>query len=1491
MKGEVKVAYQGMPGAYSEKATRQLLGSSANVVAVGYPSFDEAFQAVQREDADFGVLPIENSLGGSIHANYDLLLKFGLHIVGEYDLRVEHSLLALPGVRKSDIKTVISHPQALAQCAHTIASMGAKPRAEYDTAGSAKMLADNQWRDTAAVASDLAAEYYGLQVLQRNVEDDAGNFTRFLLLSKKEDLGLDAKAGTEFKTSLVFSFVDSNEKGQLYKALSAFSLRDIDMSKIESRPWGHTAEQQFQDSAAASSAVDFSLSGESARRKYSYLFYVDLIGHQTDENVINALRHLREFCKFVRVLGSYPTKGKLLGDVRKTLEAVGAYQANPVTASPAVAPQPKPVRLNIGIYGFGNFGQFLAKTMAKAHDVRATSRTDYSAVAAQLGCTYYSSETQLQQFFEGLDVLVLGVSILSFEGVLSKIPKHLLENLVIVDVLSVKTHPKQIMLKNLPESASILCTHPMFGPESGKYSWRGLPMMYEKVRIVSGEHNHVMDNFLRIFETELCRMLEMTCESHDEYAASSQFLTHLTGRILSVQGVKNTPIDTRGFKNLVRLVEDTCKDSFDLFQGLYKFNPNSEQQIQKFRESLNEVTQKLGNKPTTTTSSFREDAPMTEKYPQNPLLGKIAASKTVVIHGMAKQLEAEGKQVWSLCVGEPDFAPAERVLKAGMSAMQQGKVKYTDVKGTADLRTLIAQYLETCKGLKYDPRTEILVSNGAKQTVYQALLTITKPGEQVLIPAPYWVSYPEMVKLTGGEPVILQTKLSEHYLIDPVELEKALVANPRVKSLMLCNPSNPAGTVHSPAQLERIAAVLRKPQFRHILVIADEIYEQLVYQDEGEAKREHQSFATLPGMYERTLTVNGFSKSHAMPGLRIGYLAAPKYFTQVCTKLQGQLTSCANSVGQAAAVEAMKFEMECVSQNQERMTETLAIMDEKRKYIVKRLQAIPQLEFAYPTSAFYVFMDLASYFEGKQGVTADKSEVVKDADDYCEYLLRHYHVALVPGSAFGVKNGLRISYACSMETIKHALDGLEQSLSGLTFTPVSGGAVAPAVAAPAVSGGAAITRAPFREDAPMTEKYPQNPLLGKIAASKTVVIHGMAKQLEAEGKQVWSLCVGEPDFAPAERVLKAGMSAMQQGKVKYTDVKGTADLRTLIAQYLETCKGLKYDPRTEILVSNGAKQTVYQALLTITKPGEQVLIPAPYWVSYPEMVKLTGGEPVILQTKLSEHYLIDPVELEKALVANPRVKSLMLCNPSNPAGTVHSPAQLERIAAVLRKPQFRHILVIADEIYEQLVYQDEGEAKREHQSFATLPGMYERTLTVNGFSKSHAMPGLRIGYLAAPKYFTQVCTKLQGQLTSCANSVGQAAAVEAMKFEMECVSQNQERMTETLAIMDEKRKYIVKRLQAIPQLEFAYPTSAFYVFMDLASYFEGKQGVTADKSEVVKDADDYCEYLLRHYHVALVPGSAFGVKNGLRISYACSMETIKHALDGLEQSLNALTFD
>ncbi|POM81393.1 Aspartate aminotransferase [Phytophthora palmivora] len=425
----------------------------------------------------------------------------------------------------------------------------------------------------------------------------------------------------------------------------------------------------------------------------------------------------------------------------------------------------------------------------------------------------------------------------------------------------------------------------------------------------------------------------------------------------------------------------------------------------------------------------------------------------------------------------------------------------------------------------------------------------------------------------------------------------------------------------------------------------------------------------------------------------------------------------------------------------------------------------------------------------------------------------------------------------------------------------------------------------------MSDKYPLNPMFQKVTVAKTVLIHGQTKQMEAEGKQVWSLCVGEPDYNPHERVLAAGAKAMIEGNIKYAHMKGLVELRDLISTYLEKAKGLKYDPATEVLVSNGAQQSVYQALYTVCRPGQKVIIPTPYWLNYPEIVKLVYAEPIPLRTTLEDNYLINPKELEKTLVAHLDAKAIILCNPSNPSGTLHSPEHLERIAAVLRKPQFRHIVVVSDEIYEQLLYQDEGVPERKHVSFATLPGMYERTLLVNGFSKAHAMTGLRVGYLAAPKYYIDPCTLLQAQLTSCPNTVGQVAAVEALKYELECMEKGERRITEVMKNLDRKRRYIVKRLTGMPNVRFAYPTSAFYVFVDLSSYFKGKSALITDTRVVLTNVDDFCAHLLQKSHIAVVPGSEFGDEFGMRISYASSIEAIAHAMDGMENLLKSLIFE
>src|SRR5215208_919104 len=266
----MKVAFQGEPGAYSEQAVFNYFG---DVETQPCESFDVVFDSVVSDSCEAGLIPIENSLAGSIHQNYDLLLRHDLHIVGEYLLRVQHCLIASPGVTKAQIKKVISHPQALGQCAAYLRGLGVKIESAYDTAGSVKMLKESGAHDTAAIASRRAAEIYGMQILEEGVEDNAENYTRFLAISKAAAEGPDGEA----KTSIVFTL--KNQPGALFKALSVFALRDIDLTKIESRP----------------------LQG----KPWEYLFYIDLLGASHEETVRKALDHLGEYALMLRVLGSY----------------------------------------------------------------------------------------------------------------------------------------------------------------------------------------------------------------------------------------------------------------------------------------------------------------------------------------------------------------------------------------------------------------------------------------------------------------------------------------------------------------------------------------------------------------------------------------------------------------------------------------------------------------------------------------------------------------------------------------------------------------------------------------------------------------------------------------------------------------------------------------------------------------------------------------------------------------------------------------------------------------------------------------------------------------------------------------------------------------------------------------------------------------------------------------------------------------------------------
>ena len=391
-KPPIRVCYQGEPGAYSEKSLRELLGP--NVIAVARPSFEACYRAVASRECDYACLPVENSLGGSIHENYDLMLRYDLTVVAEHECRVSHCLHAVEGVKREDIKYCMSHPQALAQCDNYLRGLGITPVPMYDTAGSAKLLSDHHSgakdkksdrslpdqctaQNTAAIASDLAGITYKLNCLDREIEDDDTNFTRFLLLGRSSVSQYLTKE-TPSKTSIVFTL--PNSPGALYKALACFSLRDIDFSKIESRP---TSASLLNYLKFRNRAMGKKNRNQADLPRFRYTFYLDFLAGELEEKSQNALHHLREQAEFCRILGSYPQKSALVGPVHDEVEESMLWEHSIDREHVTMLKLPsdddlldggKP--LNIGIIGYGSFGEFLGKKFSENHNVRCIDPVD-----------------------------------------------------------------------------------------------------------------------------------------------------------------------------------------------------------------------------------------------------------------------------------------------------------------------------------------------------------------------------------------------------------------------------------------------------------------------------------------------------------------------------------------------------------------------------------------------------------------------------------------------------------------------------------------------------------------------------------------------------------------------------------------------------------------------------------------------------------------------------------------------------------------------------------------------------------------------------------------------------------------------------------------------------------------------------------------------------------------------------------------------------------
>lgn len=386
------------------------------------------------------------------------------------------------------------------------------------------------------------------------------------------------------------------------------------------------------------------------------------------------------------------------------------------------------------------------------------------------------------------------------------------------------------------------------------------------------------------------------------------------------------------------------------------------------------------------------------------LAGSVQPSATLAAGAKARQMKAAGIKVYDFSLGEPDFNTPEHICAAAAAATRAGHTHYTPVNGIPELKTAIANWYKRYHGLECSPE-QVIVSNGAKQSIHNALAAIVGPGDEVVIPAPYWVSYSDLVSMTGATPVLVETQFETGFKMSPQQLKAAIT--PRTRVLMINSPCNPTGTVYTRKELEALMDVMLNTE---AAILSDEIYEQLTY---GEAKPT--CIAKLrPELRERTITVSGASKSYAMTGWRMGWAVAPTAVVNAMGNIQSQETSCPSSVSQHALLAALEGPQECVAQMRKEF-------EARRDLVCSLLGKIPGLRFSKPDGAFYLFFDVSSHF--------GKKPVVKDSLTFCQAALEQAHVNLVPGAAFGAEGYVRMSYATSREEIEGGLGRLAKWLS------------------------------------------------------------------------------------------------------------------------------------------------------------------------------------------------------------------------------------------------------------------------------------------------------------------------------------------------------------------------------------------------------------------------------------------------------------------------------
>ena len=389
-------------------------------------------------------------------------------------------------------------------------------------------------------------------------------------------------------------------------------------------------------------------------------------------------------------------------------------------------------------------------------------------------------------------------------------------------------------------------------------------------------------------------------------------------------------------------------------------------------------------------------------------INNLAESQTLAMAKKSRELQAQGKDIISLSIGEPDFDTPQFIKDAAKAAIDNNITRYSPVAGYLDLRKAISEKFKRDNHLTYTPE-QIIVSTGAKQSIANIILSLVNPGEEVIVPIPYWVSYIETIKLAEGVPVTIPTSVESNFKISPEQLKKAIT--PKTKMIVFSTPCNPSGSVYNKEELKALAEVII--QFPDLYIISDEIYEYINFIGK------HESIAQFDFIYDRVITVNGMSKGFAMTGWRIGYIGAPLWIAQACEKMQGQFTSGTSSISQMAALEAAKADPSVT-------VEMRDAFKKRRDLVLASLNEIPGLKTNTPDGAFYIFFDISSYFGKSYNTYA-----IKNSHDLSMFLLEEGNIALVSGDAFGDDNCIRFSYAAAEKTLIEAVKRIKESLAKL----------------------------------------------------------------------------------------------------------------------------------------------------------------------------------------------------------------------------------------------------------------------------------------------------------------------------------------------------------------------------------------------------------------------------------------------------------------------------